>query len=47
VAQAYRKNTNRAANKAYRFLNFMIPPVNSASLMNLSYSGITHLDLNV
>jgi hypothetical protein len=44
-AHAYRKNTHNTANKTYRFLNFMIPPVKPASLMNLSGSGTRHLSL--
>jgi hypothetical protein len=45
VAHAYRKNTHKTANKAYRFLNFMIPPVKPVSIMNLSGSEIKHLCL--
>jgi hypothetical protein len=44
-AHANRKNTQKTANKKYRFLKFMIPPVKPASLMNLSDSGTRHLGL--
>jgi hypothetical protein len=44
-AQAYRQNTHKTANKTYRFLNFMIPPVKPASLMNLSGSGTRNFGL--
>jgi len=45
VAHAYRKNTHKTANKAYRFLKFMIPPGKPVSIMNLSGSRIKHLCL--
>jgi hypothetical protein len=36
VAHAYRENTHKTANKAYRFLNFITPPVKPSSVMNMS-----------